>query len=100
MPWRETSRRVWQAIEISQELGADHEDDIYRLARDLTDYGIPIRHSARFLTIIASMKQHPGCYGALTAEFDTEDWELMVIEGKATGIPHNPLKARHDVKNQ
>jgi hypothetical protein len=87
--WQETSRSIWQAIDLSQDFGASLEDDQYRLARDLTQHSIFIQHSPRFLSIIASMNEHPGSYGALTSELDADDWALMLNESKAIRAPHN-----------
>ena len=87
--WQETSRSIWQAIDLSQNLGASIEDDQYRLARDLTQHGLSIQHSPRFLSIIANMKEHPGSYGALTSELDADDWALMLNESQAIRAPHN-----------
>jgi len=89
MSWQEASRNIWQVIDLSRDLGATLEDDQYRLARDLTQHGISIQHSLRFLSIIASMKEHPGSYGALTSELDADDWALMLNESKAIRAPHN-----------
>jgi len=87
--WRDVSRNVWQAIDLARELGASNEDDLYRLTRDLTQHGELIRHSSEFLSIITSMKQHPGGYGALTSELDADDWTRMRSDGAKNLAPNN-----------